>query len=381
MKRVIIALSALSALLPLSSFCQDAAPEAKAPQPGDLEQVQIAEHPALDGVTRLAISPDGSFVYASSYKTGSITTFSRNAESGELAVIDSLTDPRLAGMFAFRLSTDGAYAVTSTSGDGRIKVFTRDAKTGKLKMMTTARGGENGDDGLASAADASFAADNKFIYTASFKGVGVYRLEDGQLSLVQYEQADGKLAAVRNLVVSADGSSIYALGYQSANIAVLRRDQTEGKVQLVQLLGASDEGCDGIKGAFRVCGSPDGRHVYVNSGRFGGAQGVSVFAVQPDGTLKPVEQHLEGGTLEGFKGGNDIKVSPDGRLVYAVACLSDQLFRFQRDAESGALIPIGSQSVGRMTAPGAAGLCFSPDGKFVYVADEDSASVVVLKAP
>ena len=95
-----------------------------------------------------------------------------------------------------------------------------------------------------------------------------------------------------------------------------------------------------------------------------------------------MEQYTpENGTLEEFEGGNDIKVSPDGRLVYALACLADRLFRFQRDPNTGALTFIGSQPVGIKSNPGAAGLCFSPDSKFVYIADENSSSIVVLKVP
>jgi 6-phosphogluconolactonase (cycloisomerase 2 family) len=131
-----------------------------------------------------------------------------------------------------------------------------------------------------------------------------------------------------------------------------------------------------------VACSKDGKHVYVNAGRFGGDQALSVFAVAPGGKLQLVEEHIDGeGSLEDYKGGNDIGVSPDGRLVFALTTLSDRLFRFQRDPDKGSLIFIGSQPVGEKELPGSAGLCFSPDGKYVYVADEAASSIVVFKVP
>jgi 6-phosphogluconolactonase (cycloisomerase 2 family) len=65
--------------------------------------------------------------------------------------------------------------------------------------------------------------------------------------------------------------------------------------------------------------------------------------------------------------------------VYVVASVSDRLFRFRRDAASGKLTVLGSQQVGVNETPGSAGVCFSPDGKFVYVADENAGSIVVYK--
>jgi sugar lactone lactonase YvrE len=87
------------------------------------------------------------------------------------------------------------------------------------------------------------------------------------------------------------------------------------------------------------------------------------------------------GDFAGFEGGNSIAISPDGTLVYAVASLSDRLVRFRRDPATGKLTFLGSQAVGANETPGSAGLCFSPDGKFVYVADENSNSIVVFKQP
>ncbi|MGV3533030.1 MAG: beta-propeller fold lactonase family protein, partial [Chthoniobacteraceae bacterium] len=111
-------------------------------------------------------------------------------------------------------------------------------------------------------------------------------------------------------------------------------------------------------------------------------QAITAFKLEADGKLQLIETRVNGsGEFEAFEGGNDIKVSNDGKYVYALGTLSDRLVRFQRDPESGKLTFLGSQPVGHHATPGAAGLCFSPDNKFVYVADEDANEVVVYQQP
>ena len=74
-------------------------------------------------------------------------------------------------------------------------------------------------------------------------------------------------------------------------------------------------------------------------------------------------------------------LSPDGKSLVALASLSDRLFRFTRDNASGKLTYVGSQQVGINMVPGAAGLCFSPDGRHLYVADESASAIVVYEMP
>jgi sugar lactone lactonase YvrE len=42
---------------------------------------------------------------------------------------------------------------------------------------------------------------------------------------------------------------------------------------------------------------------------------------------------------------------------------------------------LGSQQAGNFAPPGAAGVCFSPDGKFLYIADEKENAIEAYKLP
>jgi 6-phosphogluconolactonase (cycloisomerase 2 family) len=350
-------------------------------QPGDLEEVQRLTDDILMSVTSVAISPDGKFAYAAAFNSHTISTLRRDIESGKLEIIDATQGPDLQCVVSVRLSRDGEYAVASAFAADAISLYKRDAATGKLTLLDVARQGANGADGLDFVIDANFSPDNAYIYTGSSNGVGVYKVQDGKLTFLQLMNAERRLAGLRAATLSPDGKTLYAAGASSGTVGVLKRDAATGMLEVGQLLADGEEGIETLQGAFRVGCSADGKHVYVSSGRFGGDQAVTAFAVRPDGNLQLIEAHEAAGTLEQFQGGNDIKVSPDGRLVFALATLSDRMFRFQRDAEAGTLISIGSQPVGDNVQPGSAGLAFSPDGKFVYIADENSKTIVVLKVP
>lgn len=354
----------------------------EAPNTEPLKEVQIISPDDLRSVTGIDISADGKFLYAAAFNSSNVTAFTRDTETGQLTYLNSTTGPDLQAAVSVRLSKDGTLATASAFSSNAVTLFQRNPEDGKLSILDSVRHVEGEDDGLSFAIDARISPDNRYLYTASSGGVGVYKLESGKLTFLESQSAGGQIAGLRGAVLSPDGKYLYAPGAKSGSVGVFSRDEASGKLTVVQVLKDGADGVETIAGAFRMACSPDGKHVYLSCGRFGGDQAITAFAVQSDGTLQLIEAHVnDSGGFENFEGGNDIKVSHDGKYVYAVGSLSDRLVRFQRDAETGKLTFLGSQPVGHFATPGAAGLSFSPDGKFVYVADEDANEVVVYKQP
>jgi 6-phosphogluconolactonase (cycloisomerase 2 family)/tetratricopeptide (TPR) repeat protein len=331
-------------------------------------------------VSSLAISNDGNFLYATGPGAKTVAGFRRDVKTGELKWEETGLPPLTAAPAAIRLSRDGEYGVGCEFLDGVVTLFKRDRTTGRLEVLDTARDGQDGVEGLNRVHDAGFSSDNRFVYAAASEGVSVFRLENGKLSFVEYRK--GPMEEVRGCELSPNGRWIYAPASRSGTLGVLRRDEDTGRLEVVQILADGKDGVSHLAGVFRVAASSDGKHVYVSAGRFGGDQAVSAFEVQPDGKLKLFQEFVNGKDgFNEFDGGNEIKVSPDGKSVFVVASLSDRLFRFSRDPQSGKLAFITSQQAGILRKPGSAGLCFSPDGKFVYVADGDAGSIVALRLP
>jgi 6-phosphogluconolactonase (cycloisomerase 2 family) len=297
-----------------------------------------------------------------------------------LALDDVITNEALRTVVAVALSPDETILAASSFGTDTLTLFKRDAETGRLSVCDTAKDGVDGAKGLDFVVDAKFAPKGDYLYTGSAQGVGVYEVKDGKLTLVQYEPGDGKLDGIRGITISPNGEWIYVASARSGTLSVLRRDASAGTVKVQQVLSNEDGGVRCLKGVFRCCTSPDGRFVYVSSGRFGGDHAVGAFEVKPDGKLAPLHEFVNGeGEFQKFQGGNSLAISPDGKWLFALATSSDRLFRFRRNVESGKLEFVASQEVGDFVSPGSASICFSPDGQFAYVADEAASALVAFK--
>ena len=337
----------------------------------DLELIQrIADR----GASCITLSNDGRFAYTTSVGTG-LGIFKRDPETSQLNHIVTLKAPDIIGPIRGRISSDNKYLAVSDSNGSSVEIFKRDGATGGLTKVAFA--GE-----LNGIGDAQLSPDNHFVYTASGARLGVFKFEDDSLTPVQTEDAGGNLKGLRPFALSPNGRWLYTAAQQSGTLGTFRRDETSGKIEMLQMLSNEQEGITTLRGAYRLAVSSDGKQIYVSSGRDYGDQAVSVFEVQSDGTLKPLQQFTGGmDGFEEFEGGNEIGVSPDGKWVFAAATVSDRLFRFSRDSITGKLTFITSQQVGTFANPGANGVTFSPDGKSVYVADQIEHAIEVYKLP
>ena len=340
----------------------------------ELEMVQSLSIPDLFQTWNVAAAQDGPFVYATASMAGAITIFKRDSTSGQLSLLDTIKEPEVSGPVRLNLSPDGKYAAVCDQGLSLATIFKRDPASGKLvKLVSTP-------DRLSGIVETLFSPDNRYFYTASTAGLSVFRLEGEALSLIETQSGDGRFKGMRPFVASPDAHWIYTVAEQSATVGVFRRDEATGKVEAIQFIKNGDDGIENLAGAFRLDVSSDGKNLYVSSGRNMGDQAVSVFAIQADGQLKLLQQFINGkDDFEEFEGGNELKVSPDGKWVYVVASESDRLFRFARDASTGKLTFLSSQQAGIFTEKGAASLTFSPDCKFIYIADQAENAIEVYK--
>ncbi len=167
----------------------------------------MIETESLAGVTSVAISPDGRFLYSAAFFQGAVSTFQRNPETGELVQDDVITAPNLNAAVSIDLSRDGSHAVVSAFRANAITLFSRDAQTGRLTQRDAVSEGENGAKGLDFVIGGEFSKDGRFIYSASSGGIGVFQIADEQLKFIQFEAADDQLQGMRDIQLSADGRS------------------------------------------------------------------------------------------------------------------------------------------------------------------------------
>jgi sugar lactone lactonase YvrE len=209
---------------------------------------------------------------------------------------------------------------------------------------------------------------------------------------------------------SPDGRSVYVAAdgthpsYDGA-LLVFDRDPTSGALTPRQCFegttGSDDPACSnvaGMAGVESIAVTGDGRSVYVQT-----SDGALVALARDgsSGALTPVQCFDNGidtndpsctalGTLGGFQ----VVSSPDGRFVYATGGreIRDRgefpvILAFRRDPATSALtyssasMPTMGQLGHRVNTVSSAvdGMAISPDGRFMYVADNDNSLLVQLK--
>ncbi len=356
---------------------------------GRLKLVQAEPHDELDSVVTSAISADGKFLYAASWKIGALNVYARDLKTGTLENKQTIAEPEdLGGATDIQLSPDGKKAVAVAFQSRTVTLFDRNPDTGELKLIDIARDGEKGVH-LSFPTQGTFSPDSRFVAVLDDGGEAndgalvSFRAEaNNKLELVGIDKGkDGCYSGARGLAFHPGGKTLIVASYRGSVLVAADFDGKTGTTRVRQVVRDGTAGARGLVGAFGVVISPDGKHVYVSSGRFGGDNAVSAFTLSDGGELTFIQDFRDGGgELQGFKGGNHLTVSPDGLNVYAAATRSGSIASFRRDPTSGKLTYLETiPDCGEGGENGAAGITVSPDNTFVYVATEDKKAISIFK--
>lgn len=332
--------------------------------------------------TGIVVPADGRTVHAVSINSDAIVTFTRNPSGGALSIppaADDCLKPNggpdgcatghaLDGLTDVVASPDGTNLYASAVNDNAVAVIARNPTTGFLSQVAGAAGciatsgaapsGGACNTGTAIAPNAlAVSPDGGTVYavgkTAGFGGVWAYdRGAGGELTAVspngcwQTSAASGcfvgnGLGGAAGIAVSPDSRHVYVASSADDAVAIFSRNTgTGGITQLGGVTGCiSNDGAAGgmpgrctdgraLDGAVGVGVTPDGRSVYVNTG--GGAS-LAIFdrdlqtgaLTQRAGTAGCITNApASDGCAEGRElGGNDVRgnitISPDGAHVYA----------------------------------------------------------------
>ncbi len=145
------------------------------------------------------------------------------------------------------------------------------------------------------------------------------------------------LRGTRSILVTEDGKFAYAAAESDASVIVFSRDETTGFLAQIQQLKNAVNGIDGLRGANTVRLSPDGKNLYA-TGFFGDS--LAVFSRDETTGLLTQIQVLRDNSVavpNGLDGALWIAVSDDGENVYTTGFFDDTVIIFDRDADTGLL--------------------------------------------
>ncbi len=347
----------------------------------------------LEGARSVTVSPDGGHVYAAGTLADAVDVFRRDPTTGELDLVQVLTDgqDRVDGLDEVRslaLSPDGRNVYVAGYYDDAVAVFSREPTTGELTFVQMFKDGVNGVDGLRYASCVTVSPDGGHVYATGLadSAVAVFQREPatGELTFLEVHR-DGQdgvdgLHYAGSVVVSIDGSHVYAAGTADDAVAVFLRNPATGRLTFVQVLHDGEDGVDGLDGASSLAVSPDGGNVYA-TGPWDKA--VAVFRRDPaTGRLTSTQVlYDEQNDVDGLRRAQSVTVSSDGSNVYVTGSGDDSVAVFRRDTTTGKLDfvhVLHDEQGGVDGLDGASSVAVSPDGDHVFVAGPDDGALAVF---
>ena len=310
-------------------------------------------------------------------------TFVDATFDGDDGMVDGLF-----GVVSVALSPDDHHLYSASYGESAVAVFSRHPTDGTLTFVEVHKDGADGVNGIDHAEDVTVSPDGKHVYAVGHHdhAVAVFSRDSVSGTLTFVEMVKDGVDGVDGLLfpfcvaVSPDGKHVYVAAPQDDAVTLFDRNPSSGELTFVEFVEDGMSGVDGLRTVVSVRVSPDGKHVYA-VGR--GDSAVAVFSrSSADGTLSFVEvEKDEVDGVDGLGGATSVAVSPDGNNVYATGSHDDAVVAFGRDSSSGVLTYIGSMRDG---VDGVDGLerpqsvAVSPDDRFVFVAARDDNAVAVF---
>jgi len=337
----------------------------------------------LDGATAVVVSPDGMTVIVAGSNEDALSAFTRNPTDGTLSFINKMTNGSggISGMeypIALLMSPNGENMYTTSFGNGALVSFDFNIVSGTLSYSTTTSSDNSSFNGLTGAEDIAISADNRHLYVAGNTDDGVVVLErdlsTGQLNFVEVildnQNGINTLNGVNGVSVSPDGKSVYVTAFWEHAVTVFDRDATTGKLTFREMHRDGISGVDGLNGSNNVRVSADGKNVYASSFW---EHGMAVFSRdQNTGALTFLQTLKNGqGGVDGIIRPSSITESPDENHIYVTGAFSNAIAIFSRSASDGSLTYVGVMKDGVNGVNGLRGAnsaSVSEDGMHVYVA-------------
>jgi 6-phosphogluconolactonase (cycloisomerase 2 family) len=345
----------------------------------------------LQGISDVAVSPDGKFVYTASYQASAVSVFERNPVTGQLTYRSTKTG--LSAAFSVDVSADNKNVYVASPTGSVVIALSRDLTTGELTETNRLGGSPTG--GFVSV---STSPDAKTVYGVggSPSGLVVFNRDATTGSITRLaDYADnvsgnalGQVfsptgSPIKNIASSTDGRFVYVTSTTDNAVSLFSRDTTTGALTLVSVYTDNIASVDGLQAASSAKLSPDGKHLYVTGQ---GESSVAIFSVNStSGELTYLAKVTHGtGGITNMQGSRSLAISPDGKYVLVSAISSSSLTAYLRDSTTGLLtfdsvIVNTVNGVTNFSAP--SGMSTDPLNRHLYVAAQNSSSLVVFSLP
>lgn len=191
----------------------------------------------LDGAQWVRVAPDGAHVYVASGVDKAIGVFSRNGATGALTFVQAVKDGAggangLDGASSVAVSVDGTSVYATGPNEDAVAVFARNLGTGALTFVEMEVDGVNGVDGLDGATGVVGSFDGRYVYVNGYldDSVAVFARDTTTGALTYMEREKNGFGTVTGLArpveiaVSGDDQHLYVCGNNEDAVVVFMRD-------------------------------------------------------------------------------------------------------------------------------------------------------------
>ncbi len=241
---------------------------------------------------------------------------------------------------------------------------------------------ETDDAGLASGTeDLAVSPDGRWLLASSGDGITVWEIDSARGIITQTSSHTGAGLGGRGLAVSRDSSFVFTSdGASNSTISVWRLNADDGRLEEVAQYtgGGMDAAGNLVRGLLStraIVLNPDERLLFVTSGRGSNDGTLSVWNVNPSGTLVQTDVHISAGAsdTEGLNQIAGVAVTPDGRLLFTgtVPSVLDNstLGIWRVNAEASTVSFVRTLSDRRMLRRPRV-VTLGPDGRFLFVSNQ-----------
>nr|WP_161501352.1 beta-propeller fold lactonase family protein [Rhodopirellula sp. SM50] len=318
----------------------------------------------VDGIT---LTADGKHLYALSPYGSKLALYSRDSVNDPFALQATWSDasPGFAGLgspshLIFDPDEQFGYLVAINT----IFVVRRDAATGELTVVDSVEGAVSDNSAFDRIRSVAISPDGEYLFTAGMYSdtVSVYRIDDstGLLQPIQelrqgFDGVDG-LDYPDLVQVTPDGAQLFVHSYFKSRLTVY--DITPGSGRLVE-----SQSFPGIGSSTDIEFSPDGEFVYCSSAS-GGSNKVYIFKrVAGQWTQQPTAS-------VGLLTPRDLEISADGRFVYVADNGISKIVVLSRDSQTGELTShqVLNDDLPHDSLGGVEFVKLSPDGRELFAA-------------
>ncbi len=349
----------------------------------------------IGGAQGLIVSPDGKHLYVAGAKDQAIGIFKRAVAEGEIEYlgfvqngsngVEGLVDPQHLAM-----SSDGNYLyVTSTNSDALL-VFSRNVLSGELVFIEKKQDGLGNVDGLSGPVEVQVSPDDRHVYVTAKEDGAICLFErnslTGQLNFVTAFQegsiaTPGTLSDAHALAISSTGDYVYVTSAEQGSLLAFERNAITGLLSFKDVVLDDLGAVDGLAYAVAVNLSADGKFVYALGAE---ENAIAVFSwnamTATFDFLMKIEEGING--VEGLMNPTSMQLSLAGDYLYVTAKTSGRILAFARNRDTGELVfkaSIGSEGDGVKAMEYPVATRVSPDGHFLYVANQEGNSLSVFQ--